>query len=89
MTDIHEELAVQYAMALRERPGASTDELAERMVARLNEDQRLVLAEEALLFSEEVLGRRELAVLAARNFVRAMETDPDDNDDNDDDDDEG
>ncbi|MCA1674631.1 MAG: hypothetical protein LC799_21380 [Actinobacteria bacterium] len=78
MADINEELAVQYAMARRARPTATADEIAERITERLGDDEHLALAEEALLWSQEPAGRRELALMAVRNFVLAMESDPDD-----------
>ncbi len=78
MTDINEELAVQYALARRARPTADVDQIAERIIERLGDDEHLALAEEALLWSQEPAGRRELALMAVRNFVLAMESDPDD-----------
>ncbi len=78
MTDINEELAIQYALARRARPTADVDQIAERITERLGDDEHLALAEEALLWSQEPAGRRELALMAVRNFVLAMESDPDD-----------
>ncbi|MDQ3885533.1 MAG: hypothetical protein M3308_00590 [Actinomycetota bacterium] len=79
MTDINEELAVQYAVVLRARPTANADEIAERIIDRLGKDEHLALAEEALLWHHEPADRRELALMAVRNFVLAMESGPDDN----------
>ena len=78
MTDINEELAVQYAVVRRVRPTANTDEIAERIVDRLGDDEHLALAQEALLWHHEPADRRDLALMAVRNFVLAMESGPDD-----------
>ncbi len=73
MADIHEELVIQYALARRERLRADAEEIAER-----TDEQHLVLAGDALLWSQELTSRRDLALLAVRNFVLAMETGLDD-----------
>jgi hypothetical protein len=73
MTDIHEELAAQYALARRTNPLADVDGIANWITDRLNEDQRLSLAEEALVWTDEPANRRELARSAVLNFVLAME----------------
>lgn len=85
MADINEELAVQYALARRARPTANVEEITERITERLGDDEHLALAEEALLWSQKPAGRRELALMAVRNFVLAMEGGPDDDPDPDDD----
>lgn len=67
------ELAAHYAQARRQRPLATAEQIATRIVEWLTEDELLVLAEEALGWHQEPAGRRELALLAVRNFVAAME----------------
>lgn len=76
MTDIHQELAIQYALMRREYPRDDTEKIAQRVAARLDEHQRLALAEEALIWSDETADSDELALAAVRNFVLAMEADP-------------
>ncbi|MEJ7771877.1 MAG: hypothetical protein WKF51_08235 [Geodermatophilaceae bacterium] len=75
--EITEELAMHYAVARRDRPLASSDQIAERMLGWLTEDQELQLASQAQLWSAEQASTRELALLAVRNFVEAWEGDPD------------
>ncbi|MGH3622977.1 MAG: hypothetical protein ACRDQ5_14465 [Sciscionella sp.] len=75
MIDIHQELAIQYALMRREYPRDDAEKIAKRVTARLDEHQRLVLAEEAMIWSDEAADREELALAAVRNFVLAMETD--------------
>lgn len=70
------ELARHYAQARRQRPLASADEIATRIVEWLTDDELLDLAEEALGWHQEPAGRRDLALLAVRNFVAAMEDGP-------------
>jgi len=70
------ELATHYAQARRQRPQASADEIATRIVEWLTEEELLDLAEEALGWHQEPAGRRELALLAVRNFVAAIEDGP-------------
>lgn len=69
-------LATHYAQARRQRPLASADEIATRIVEWLTDDELLDLAEEALGWHQEPAGRRELALLAVRNFVAAIEDAP-------------
>jgi hypothetical protein len=73
MSDIHEELATQYAMARRTNPITDAEGIANWITDRLSEDQRLSLAQEALVWAEEPADRRELARSAVLNFVLAME----------------
>lgn len=75
MSDIHEELAIQYALARRTNPITDADGIASWITDRLTEDQRLSLAEEALVWADEPGDRRELARSAVLNFVLAMEQD--------------
>jgi len=70
------ELAAHYAQARRQRPLATTEQIVTRIVEWLTDDELLVLAEEALSWHQEPAGRRELALLAVRNFVAAMEDAP-------------
>ena len=69
-------LAMHYAQARRQRPTASREQVAARILEWLTDDELLELAEEALGWHQEPAGRRELALLAVRNFVAAMEDDP-------------
>ena len=75
--EITEELAIQYAVVRREFIRATDDQIVERMLDRLNEQQQLELASQALSYSDQPGSRRDLARLAVRNFVRAWEGDPD------------
>ncbi len=75
---INEELSMEYAMARRQLPMATADEIARRITARLSTAQHRTLAEDALLWHQEPASRRDLALMAVRNFVLAIETDPDD-----------
>jgi hypothetical protein len=76
--DRDDELATQYVLARRLRPDLDGDELARLIVSRLSEDQLLHLAGEALTWTPHPTGRRDLALSYVRNFVLAMESDPDD-----------
>lgn len=76
MAGLDVELAAHYAQARRQRPLATAEEIATRIVEWLTDDELLVLAEEALCWHQEPGGRRELALLAVRNFVAAMEDGP-------------
>ncbi|HEV2088509.1 MAG TPA: hypothetical protein VGR21_09370 [Cryptosporangiaceae bacterium] len=76
MHGINEELSMEYAMARRLLPGATVDQIAERITGRLTAEQHLVLAQDTLLWHEEPADRRELALIAVRNFVLAIESDP-------------
>lgn len=78
MTDVNEELAVEYALARRALPSADADEIALWITQRLTGDQQLALAQDALLWHHEPADRRELALMAVRNFVLAIESDPHD-----------
>jgi len=60
----------------RQRPLATTEQIATRIIEWLTDDELLVLAEEALGWHQEPAGRRALALLAVRNFVAAMEDPP-------------
>ena len=75
--EITEELAIQYAVVRREFIRATEDQIVERMLDRLNEQQQLELAAQALTWSQQPGTRRDLARLAVRNFVIAWEGDPD------------
>ena len=71
--EINEELAIQYAVARRQLPGADEAEIARRMTQRLSVEYQLRLADEARLWSPDTSDQRELTLLAVRNFVAAME----------------
>lgn len=76
--DVHDELAVQYALARRQRPLADAEEIADVVTGRLSPEHQLRLASDALLWTEEPAGRRELARHAVLAFVLEIETGPDD-----------
>lgn len=78
MDGMNEELSMEYAVTRRQFPGATADEIAARILERLSAEQHLVLAEEALLWHHEPASRRDLALMTARNFVLAIEADPQD-----------
>lgn len=75
--DHDDDLATQYVLARRLRPDLEGEELARLIVARLNEDQLLNLAGDALAWAPHPTDRQELALHYVKNFVLAMETDPD------------
>lgn len=72
-----DDLATEYVLARRQRPDLDENELAKYIVSRLNKDQMLRYAGEALAWAEHPADRRELAMQYVRNFVLAMESDPD------------
>ncbi len=76
MASMDIELATHYAQARRQRPLATSEQIAARIVEWLTDDELLLLAEEALGWHQEPAGRRELALMAVRNFVAAMEEGP-------------
>lgn len=76
--DHDDELATQYVLARRLRPDLDGDELARLIVSRLNQDQLLRFAEDALTWAPHPTDRQELALRYVKNFVCAMESDPDD-----------
>ncbi|MBV9143134.1 MAG: hypothetical protein JO115_19840 [Pseudonocardiales bacterium] len=73
-----DELATQYVLARRLRPDLDGDELARLIVSRLNQDQLLRFAGDALAWAPYPTDRQELALRYVKNFVCAMESDPDD-----------
>ena len=75
--DHDDELATQYVLARRLRPDLDGAGLARLIVSRLNEDQLLGLAGDALAWAPHPTDREELAMHYVENFVRAMESDPD------------
>jgi hypothetical protein len=75
--DHDDELATQYVLARRLRPDLDGDGLAQLIVSRLNEDQLLGLAGDALAWASHPTDRQELALRYVQNFVLAMESDPD------------
>jgi len=76
------ELATQYVLARRLRPDLDGDELARLIVSRLSQDQLLHFAGDALAWAPHPTDRQELALRYVKNFVHAMESDPDDQPDN-------
>ena len=75
--DHDDELATQYVLARRLRPDLDGAELARLIVSRLDEDQLLNLAGDALAWAPHPTDRQELALRYVQNFVLAMESDPD------------
>ena len=75
--DHDDELATQYVLARRLRPDLDGAELARLIVSRLDEDQLLNLAGDALAWAPHLTDRQELALRYVQNFVLAMESDPD------------
>ena len=65
--DHDDDLATQYVLARRLRPDLEGEELARLIVSRLDDDQLLDLAEDALPWAPHYV----------QNFVLAMESDPD------------
>jgi hypothetical protein len=75
--DRNEELAAQYVLARRLRPDLEGEALAQLIVSRLDEDQLLNLAGDALAWAPHPTDRQELALRYVQNFVLALESDPD------------
>jgi hypothetical protein len=75
--DHDDDLGTQYVLARRLRPDLEGEELARLIVSRLDEDQLLNLAGDALTWAPHPTDRHELAVHYVKNFVLAMESDPD------------
>ena len=75
--DHDDELATQYVLARRLRPDLDRTGLARFIISRLNEDQLLGLAGDALAWAPHPTDRQELALHYVENFVLAMESDPD------------
>lgn len=75
--DDDDELATQYVLARRLRPDLDKDALAHLIISRLSEDQLLRLAGNALAWAPHPTDRHDLALSYVRNFVLAMEADPD------------
>lgn len=75
--DHDDELATQYVLARRLRPDLDGPELARLIISRLDEDQLLALAGNALAWAPQPADRQELALRYVQNFVQAMESDPD------------
>jgi hypothetical protein len=75
--DHDEELATQYVLVRRLRPDLEGEELARLIISRLDEDQLLNLAGDALAWAPHPTDRQELALRYVQNFVLAMESDPD------------
>jgi len=77
LDDHDDDLATQYVLARRLRPDLEGEELARLIVSRLDEEQLLNLAGDALAWAPHPTDRQELAVRYVKNFVLAMESDPD------------
>ncbi|MGH3832537.1 MAG: hypothetical protein ACRDRS_19190 [Pseudonocardiaceae bacterium] len=75
--DHDDELATQYVLARRLRPDLVGDDLARLIISRLSDDQVLHLAGDALAWAPQLSDRQDLALRYVRNFVLAMEADPD------------
>ena len=71
--EVNEELAIQYAMARRQRPFGSAEEIAEMVLSRLSEEEQLVLASDALLWNEACPSRRDLARQVIVAYVHDIE----------------
>ncbi|MCA1820455.1 MAG: hypothetical protein ABR528_12345 [Pseudonocardiaceae bacterium] len=77
LDDHDDDLTTQYVLARRLRPDLEGEELARLIVSRLDEEQLLNLAGDALAWAPHPTDRQELAVRYVKNFVLAMESDPD------------
>ncbi|MGH3793883.1 MAG: hypothetical protein ACRDSP_03235 [Pseudonocardiaceae bacterium] len=75
--DHDDDLATEYVLARRQRPDLDGHELAKVILSRLSQDQLLRYAGDALTWAAHPADRQELALSYVRNFVLAMETDPD------------
>jgi hypothetical protein len=74
-SEVNEELAIQYAMARRQRPLASVEEVAELMLSRLGDEEQLVLASDAMLWNDDSSDRLDLARQTVLGYIRDIETD--------------
>lgn len=72
-----DDLTNTYVLARRLRPDLDAPALAEFIVSKLSQDQLLRYAGDALAWAPHPADRRELALRYMRNFVLAMEADPD------------
>lgn len=77
MEEVNAELSIQYAMARRQRPGATSEEIADIVTSRMSAEHQLVLAGDALLWTEEPASRVELARRTVLAFILEIETGPD------------
>ena len=77
LDDHDDDLTTQYVLARRLRPDLEGEELARLIVSRLDDEQLLNLAGDALTWAPHPTDRQELAVRYVKNFVLAMESDPD------------
>jgi hypothetical protein len=75
-SDVNEELTIQYAMARRQRPRASVEEIAELVLSRLGDEQQLILAGDAMLWNDDSSDRLDLARQTVLAYVRDVEGDP-------------
>lgn len=74
-SDVNEELTIHYAIARRQRPFASVEEIAELVLSRLGEEQQLILASDAMLWNDDAADRLDLARQTVLAYVRDVETD--------------
>ncbi|HEY4006540.1 MAG TPA: hypothetical protein VGM60_15335 [Pseudonocardia sp.] len=74
-SDAYEELTIQYAMARRQRLLASAEEIAELVLSRLGDEEKLVLASDAMLWNDDSSDRLDLARQTVLAYVRDIETD--------------
>lgn len=72
-----DELATQYVLVRRLRPDLEGEALARLIISRLDDDQLLNLAGDALAWAPHLTDRQELALRYVENFVLALESDPD------------
>lgn len=77
VADHDSDLAAEYVIARRQRPDLDAPGIAEVILSRLDREQLLRYAGDALAWAQEPADRRELAKIYVENFVLAMESDPD------------
>ncbi|MDQ2709652.1 MAG: hypothetical protein M3Z25_19395 [Actinomycetota bacterium] len=73
MTDVNEEMAIQYAMARRQFPTVAAEQIIETMIQRMGEEGTLSLAAASLVSGDLAASAQAMAKQYIRDFVYEME----------------